>query len=148
MLNRTTTIPAALLSIGRRRIGGSIVGRRQPSRFLATTGGSPLQEYFVVVFNKKNAVGAAPPSPSIQFQNPDIVLTFAGDMLASPAPVSEADPVGTLGACFACQAPSEESVLQAIQAHENAVKGLWDVESVEISALETIHTGDFERERQ
>lgn len=27
-------------------------------------------------------------------------------------------------------------------------KGLWDIESVEISALETIHTGDYERTRE
>ncbi|PYH86090.1 hypothetical protein BO82DRAFT_350399 [Aspergillus uvarum CBS 121591] len=145
MLNRTTS----LLSSARRSVCSSIGGLRQPSRFLATTG-SPLQEYFVVVFNKQNAPGAdlsQRPQP-IEFKNRDIVLTFAGDMLASPAPVSESDPAGTLGACFACQAPSEESVLKAVQAHENAVKGLWDVESVEISALETIHTGDFDRDGQ
>ncbi|RAL06936.1 uncharacterized protein BO97DRAFT_447223 [Aspergillus homomorphus CBS 101889] len=143
MLNLTSS----LFSRGHRRICGSIIGLRQPSRFLATTAGSPLQEYFVVVFNKKNT-GLADPSPCsqpIKFKNQDIVLTFAGDMLSSPTPVLESAPAGTLGACFACQAPSEESVLKAIQAHENAVKGLWDVESVEISALETIHTGDFDR---
>lgn len=42
--------------------------------------------------------------------------------MASAAPATDSAPERTLGACFACQAPSEQRVLQAIRAHENTAK--------------------------
>ncbi|KAL4734748.1 hypothetical protein BDV11DRAFT_197528 [Aspergillus similis] len=124
-------------------------GLAHPRRFL-TAVESPLHEFFVVIFNKKNAKESdlAPAPHTIKFKEEDVILTFAGDMMASAALATDSAPARTLGACFACQAPSEQRVLQAIRAHENTAKGLWNIESVEISALETIHTGDYERIRE
>ncbi|KAL4862962.1 hypothetical protein BDV12DRAFT_178057 [Aspergillus spectabilis] len=146
MINRTATVLARSLRPRSALVGA---GLGHPLRFLATVE-SPLHEFFVVIFNKQNArePDLAPASQTIKFKEQDIILTFAGDMMASAAPGMDSTPARTLGACFACQAPSERSVLQAIRAHENTAKGLWDIKSVEISALETIHTGDYERIRE
>jgi hypothetical protein len=79
---------------------------------------------FVVIFNKKNAKQSdlAPAPQTIEFKEQDVILTFAGDMMAAAAPTTNSATARTLGACFACQAPSEQRVLQAIRAHENTAK--------------------------
>ncbi|KAL4876400.1 hypothetical protein BJY04DRAFT_141990 [Aspergillus karnatakaensis] len=156
MLNRTATLLArslrqkSALVATRPGTGTGIglgVGLGPCRRFLATVE-SPLHEFFVVIFNKKGVKEAdlAPARETIKFKEQDVILTFAGDMMADADAGSPR--AGTLGACFAVQAASEGSVLQAIRAHENTAKGLWDIETVEISALETIHTGDYERVRE
>ncbi|KAL3433445.1 hypothetical protein BDV09DRAFT_172000 [Aspergillus tetrazonus] len=146
MINQTATLLTRSLRPRSAFVGA---GLGYPRRFL-TTVESPLHEFFVVIFNKRNAKESdlAPAPQTIKFKEQDVILTFAGDMMASAAPATDSAPERTLGACFACQAPSEQRVLQAIRAHENTAKGLWDIESVEISALETVHTGDYERVRE
>ncbi|KAL2864068.1 uncharacterized protein BJX67DRAFT_228535 [Aspergillus lucknowensis] len=146
MINQTATWVTRSL---RPRAAMAGAGLGYPSRYL-TTVESPLHEFFVVIFNKKNAKESdlAPAAQTIKFREQDVILTFAGDMMASAGPATDSAAEVTLGACFACQARSEQRVLQAIRAHENTAKGLWDIETVEISALETVHTGDYERVRE
>ncbi|CBF73435.1 predicted protein [Aspergillus nidulans FGSC A4] len=76
-------------------------GLGYPRRFL-TTVESPLHEFFVVIFNKRNAKESdlAPAPQTIKFKEQDVILTFAGDMMASAAPATDSAPERTLGACF------------------------------------------------
>ncbi|QKX62937.1 uncharacterized protein TRUGW13939_10105 [Talaromyces rugulosus] len=105
----------------------------------ASTTGDALHEYFAVVWNKQNVGLHTAKEENLKFADDQVQITFFGEMQIQAG--SE-----QAGICFACQAPSEERVRLAILAHEEKFKGIWDIEKIDISALETVHTSDFEKE--
>jgi hypothetical protein len=111
---------------------------------------------FATVWNKQNVSLHTAKEENLKFADDQVQITFFGEMQIP-------DGSEQAGICFACQAPSEERVRLAILAHEEKFKvhiltnlpgyitnfftqGIWDIEKIEISALETVHTSDFEKE--
>ncbi|KAH8693935.1 hypothetical protein BGW36DRAFT_212908 [Talaromyces proteolyticus] len=137
-LTRPTRAQAGRLSL-LGRLPNAFVNAPTLTRAMATSQhGKNLQEYFAVVWNNPWAVAPTEEAENLSFQDDQIVVTFSGEMMAPSG-------LTPIGVCFACQAPSEEHVKNAVRLHETSLKGIWNANLIEVSALETVHTSDYEK---
>ncbi|KAF7530598.1 hypothetical protein PCG10_000107 [Penicillium crustosum] len=70
--------------------------------------------------------------------------TFAGEILSGRSSnILEAEHTKARGNAFACIAQSPDMVREQMKKSVYYQKGIWDMDTVQISALETVHTGNL-----
>lgn len=89
-------------------------------------------EYFVNVWDKTGA------DRSVLADKTDVPARFhlVGEML-------DKSTLGVQGNCLACVGESEQDVLKLLEATPYYKQGIWDMSTVKISALETVHSSDL-----
>ncbi|KAL4768019.1 hypothetical protein BDW60DRAFT_211407 [Aspergillus nidulans var. acristatus] len=93
---------------------------------------------FVVVSDKKGSHR----TPGLQTDLMPPEYTFAGEIIG----IKNNGDVIVRGNAFACVATSPEQVRERMMRSVYFQKGIWDMETVKISALETVHTGNYSQE--
>ncbi|KAL3430179.1 hypothetical protein BDV09DRAFT_199898 [Aspergillus tetrazonus] len=95
-------------------------------------------EYFVVVSDKNGSHR----TPGLQTDLMPQEYTFAGEIMG----IKKNGEAIVRGNAFACVATSPEQVRERMMRSVYFQKGIWDMETVKISALETVHTGNYSQE--
>nr|ANF07295.1 YCII-related domain protein [Paecilomyces fulvus] len=105
-----------------------------------STKGTTHHEYFVVVWDRHKVHR----TDTITSDLIPPLYTFAGEMIDNKSSIiSDAKKPNICGNAFSCIAESPDEVRKKMMESVYYQKGIWDMDSVQISALETVHTGDF-----
>ncbi|KAK9418681.1 putative YCII-related domain-containing protein [Seiridium unicorne] len=103
-------------------------------RYLATH--SPLREYFVLVSDRPHADRTR----AFEVDPVPTACTFSGECLEAGGPREQPKVVGN---AFTCMAESVDAVREMMQVSEYNKKDIWDLSSIVISPLLTVHSSNL-----